>query len=188
MDLIINKLKKYSSSIISLFLIIFLLFQLIGYIVFFKIQQYNIHTEMKQKIGTLIKHQDDIILLKIPITIEKNNYAVFQRMQEWEFRYFGYMFDVVSKEIHNDTTWYYCIYDKKETQLLKDLERILKQKNSETKLIKNRIFNLFSVIFCFNKQNFDYKDLVINYELIAYEFSIITWISIPLTHPPRFYI
>lgn len=157
-----------------------------GHVINFKIQQYHIHNEMKNKIENAISEsREDLILLKIPATIEKNNSLVFQRMHEWEFRYYGYMFDIVKKEIHNDTTWYYCIYDKEETQLMVNLDKLLRQKKSSLKFIQINTHNIFNIIICSIKLDCIYKNIIVMYELTAYNFSIITWIDEPPTHPPK---
>jgi len=181
-----NKIEKHLPTVISFFLILLLLLQPFGHMITFKMQQYHIHNEMKQKIDNVVsKNREDLILLKIPETIERNNFAVFQRMHEWEFRYYGYMFDIVKKEIHNDTTWYYCIYDKQETQLLANLDTLLRKKNSVLKFIKIKTQNILNIIFFSNKVDINFKNIIVIYELTSYNFSIITWINTPLTHPPN---
>lgn len=79
---------------------------------------------MKKRISVSMTSRG-LYLLKIPLSIEHDPGETFVRTEAWEFRYCGRMYDIVRQETHADTTWYYCVFDKQETELAARLTRHL---------------------------------------------------------------
>lgn len=69
-----------------------------------------------------ITSKDDLVLLKFTEQ-EKSDLLNWKHEKEFEFR--GGMYDIVSAELHCDTTYYYCWPDHQETSLNKKLDEWL---------------------------------------------------------------
>lgn len=68
---------------------------------------------------------DELVLLKIPVSLEEHPTKDFKRIHAKEFQYKGNMYDVVKQKSKGDTTWYWCIWDKRETALLANLDKLV---------------------------------------------------------------
>lgn len=91
----------------------------------FSLQLSAARHEVKQLIKAGVPEEDQV-LLKIPLSLEQTPNSTFVRKHSREFRYKGEMYDILSKELHGDTTWYTCIHDVKESELFKDLDNKVK--------------------------------------------------------------
>jgi hypothetical protein len=121
---IFEPLKRTSSI---LFLLIFS-FNLVSFFFIFKVQQSLVRHEIKQFIKQGVPENE---LTLITVTSENENQLEWQRNNE--FRYKGIMYDIVKKEIVNETTKiFYCVTDTQETKLFVNLEEQVK-KNMDTK-------------------------------------------------------
>ena len=87
----------------------------------FKFRQYHIRKEIKHHIISGVS-ANELVLLKIPVSLEENPTDDFKHMHAREFRYKGIMYDVVKQENRQDTTLYWCIRDKQETALFAGLD------------------------------------------------------------------
>lgn len=79
---------------------------------------------------------------------------------EWEhdheFEYLGEMYDVVKKETHTDTLFFYCWWDKKETKLNKKLEHLsalVFQHNPDKQKNEQRILQYYKSLFVHSRRN-----------------------------------
>src|SRR5512145_2319928 len=97
----------------SISLLFVLIFQGAGHFFVFKIQQHEIRREMKRRIKAGVP-ETELVLFKI---LDQKPDPAFQRVDAHEFRFDGKMYDIVRRESHGDTTWYYCLSDELETQL-----------------------------------------------------------------------
>ncbi|HMI02678.1 MAG TPA: hypothetical protein VK541_09365 [Pedobacter sp.] len=88
----------------------------------FKIRQITIHKTIQDLRETGVS-KDQLVLLKIPLTIQKEN-KIFDRTEENEFKYNGNMYDIIRSEKHQNSTWFWCIWDVNETALEKNLREI----------------------------------------------------------------
>lgn len=61
--------------------------------------------------------EDELTLFTFSKDDLKNGTAKIQWMEENEFRFNDEMYDVVAKEINDDSVYYYCIYDENESRL-----------------------------------------------------------------------
>ncbi len=106
--------------VIPAILLTIILFQTGGYHLVFKIWQLKIQKEMKWNILRGVPN-DHLVLLKVPLTVQQSPGSDFTFIHANEFRYKDEMYDVVRKEMHHDTAWFYCIRDGKETFVLREL-------------------------------------------------------------------
>ncbi len=94
-----------------------------GYYVVFKCNQYLIKKEMFTRIREGIFHPS-IVLLKIS---HPENEVQFHRLDKNEFAFRGKLYDIVVEHKSGDTTFFYCLHDKKEESLLADFTLFLRR-------------------------------------------------------------
>lgn len=174
-------------SAISILLLLLMLFQTAGHLFIFKIQQYEIRREIKQRLKAGVP-ETELVLLKILKTLEKKSNPAFQRIHEREFRYDGNMYDIIRQETHGDTTWYYCLSDEKETQLFANLDELVKQDmagNPQHRRQADELLRILSVLY--------YGQKIESFSIFSHEqktatfffFSLKTWDFTPSTPPPE---
>lgn len=112
----------------AFFLVIFSL-PVTGTYFLFKIRQSTIHKNIRKYMEDGLD-ESQLVLLKIPLS-EELNPGLFERTEENEFKFKGNMFDVVKSERHQDTTWYWCVWDKDETALEKAFEEEKRRTSSQ---------------------------------------------------------
>lgn len=151
-------------------------FNLVGYLVVFKVQQYQIRREIIHNIERGIPESQ---LTCITVNQENKNKIIWKHKKE--FRYQGEMYDVVKVEkLDEETTVYYCINDSQETHLFAKLDKHLKktgknknQQNFPLKIVfkilpkpDSRFGNLIDTVSEVNqKSNFKYAEFYTSPEL-----------------------
>lgn len=100
-----------------------------------KVKQQHVRQEMREHIEAGIE-EDQLVLLKIPRALEENPGTQFKRMHAREFRYKGNMYDVVRQETRGDTTWYWCVWDEEETEIVAQLDRLASETADKAKTPK----------------------------------------------------
>lgn len=174
-------------KLIAMALLLLLLLQLAGYFLIFTVQRFEIHHVIKQQLKAGIP-EAELVLLKIPRSLEEKPNPLFQRLHDREFRYSGVMYDIVRREAHEDTTWYYCLSDEKETQLFANLDEFVKREVSQPAKQQSRLaklLNFFGGGFV-HAANQSFSAYAAE-EMVAsnYFFKLKTWIDAPLTPPPE---
>lgn len=169
-------------KIIILILLLPFLYGAIGYLPSFLISQYRIRKEFKQKIKSHIIPEELII-----ISIPKGNSKLINWKNGHEFLYQGKLYDIVKKEERKTTTKYYCINDLQEEKLFSNLDKYIKEQQTEKdssksnkakNQIKDYIYpNISSILFIYNKP----------YSIMTYQFDYISYNQPPLCPPPDFY-
>ncbi len=127
---------------ICIFLLFIFAFNIVGVLVVFKVRQLIIRHEIKQniKIGVSL---DKLHI----ITVSKANHSELIWESDDEFRYKGDMYDIVKKEILNDSTIiYHCINDKQETELFANLDELVKKNMGKDNPVKHAAEKLFKVL------------------------------------------
>lgn len=168
-------------------LLLLLLFHPGGYFLIFKIQQYQVRREIKQRIKAGVPEQE-LVLLKIPRNLEEQPSQLFQRIHSGEFRYQGKMYDIVRQQEHGDTTWYYCVSDEKETVLFANLDELVNREsnqNPQRKQQSEELQRLLNTLFIVQYNRPHLVGSPGEGELIDYRFVIQTWINIPPVPPPK---
>ena len=125
-------------------LFVFLLNTMWYYIVF-KCNQCHIKNEMISQIRLGVFHPD-IVLLKI---LRPEQEHQFQRIEKNEFSYCGRLYDIVVERKCGDTTFFYCLHDKKEEMLLADFSILFRHQrhsgsSSKDNPIQALLHNLIS--------------------------------------------
>ncbi len=119
---------------ISVILLFVFLYNISGYYIWFKLEQFNIKSEIRS--GSEVKK---MTLFTVPLNFKS---GIVWIEDNKEFIYHGEMFDVVKMKINNNVKYYYCINDKKEKQLIVDfIKKDKSQKKSENilqKVINNK--------------------------------------------------
>lgn len=173
-----------------LFLLILIL-PFAGTYLLFKHRQYQVKTQIKQKIKEGVS-EDELFLITIPFSLEETSNSVFKRISPKEFKYFGEMYDIVRQASMGDTTYYWCIWDKEGTALFSKLDELfakawgndpIKESNSE------RLISFFKGLFTppLTKINFNYN---VNFfkKIDNYILNFLPDVFIQvLTPPPKFY-
>jgi len=174
-------------SFASISLVCFLLLQSAGSLVIFKLQQFYVRHEIKQKLKTGVP-EDELVLLQIPKTLEEHPNESFQRIHSREFRYKGHMYDIVRSEVRGDTTWYYCIADVKETELFANLDEMIERDmnhNPERKKETQNLQRLINTLFLVDSRQPSWTLPEAAFELLPYQFQLNTWNPIPSSPPPE---
>jgi hypothetical protein len=174
-------------NLAAIALLLFVLLQSAGYLLVFKIQQHAIRHEIKQQIKAGVP-EAELVLLKIPKTLEEKPHPTFQRIHKREFHYDGKMYDIVRQESHGDTTWYYCLADEKETQLFANLDELVKQDmagNPQHRKQIDELLRLMGALYCSLKTESFF--IFSNEQRAAafFFFSLKTWDFSPSTPPPE---
>ncbi len=172
---------------VAISLLFSMLFQAAGHFFIFRIQQHKIRQEIEQQIKAGVS-EAELVLLKIPKTLEEKPHSTFQRIHKREFRYDGKMYDIVRQESHGDTTWYYCLPDEKETQLFANLDELVKQDMAGDPQHRKQIdelLRLLGALYCSHKT--DGFFIFSNEQKAAtfFFFNLTTWDFPPSTPPPE---
>lgn len=154
---------------------------------YFKIREHQLKEIALSKVSK-IDSGDFLVLLKIPFETEQNK-TVFKRFHSREFRYHGLMYDVVKSEVHENQTWYWCIEDEHETELMEKKEayfsNLWQQEAPQNKTASayNQYVNLLYII---NHNNFIFKELddFIKHNIYQKETAYFSLKSNPPTPPP----
>jgi hypothetical protein len=124
------ELKKLTKKLLLLVLFLLFLFKIVGYFPIVKINQYLIYKQIEKQIVKLTPNQ---FLHKITISTENPNSANQIRWEKpnKDFWYNGRLYDIVRVVNTSKSTTYYCIEDKKETNLLLSFEKNSKQTDTQ---------------------------------------------------------
>lgn len=174
-------------AVVSSFLLMLLMFQLVGYFLVFKIRQNEIRQEIKQQILAGIP-DNKLVLLKIHDSLTRQPNQQFRWIHKGEFRYQGQMYDIVRSMFMDGETWFYCIADHKETQLVTNLEKQIKHEMGKRRAGKNQNDNLQRIFSPYTLAQFHpYFTNEFNLREIntPISFSSITWSDTPDLPPPR---
>ena len=70
------------------------------------------------------KTEENLVVVKIPKSLEAKPDKTFKRIHSREFRYLGNMYDVVRQEDRGSETWYWAIHDEEETVLYAKMDEL----------------------------------------------------------------
>ncbi len=163
-------------------LILFLV-NTMGYFIIFRYNQYLIQQEMVSRIRCGANHEKTVIL-KI---LHPERQTQFRRIKKTEFIYFGKLYDVVTERKNGDTSFFYCIQDKKEEDLLADYSLYLRR-NGDSSHKDNSILAL--VYNLISQALIQYPSMTVQEQGIALHFPVFTQIIVPVylvhfTPPPE---
>jgi hypothetical protein len=116
-------------KIFSVVMVALLFYSFMGFYLNFEIAQFRIKEEIKEKIIRNLP-ESELTLVRISTgSKEKINWIEEGR----EFRYHGSMFDVVKIKKGKNTTYYYCYNDVKESTLLANLDKLVKEQTDNSR-------------------------------------------------------
>lgn len=120
--------------IIILLLIVFT-YSFLGAGFVYNIWLFSVKENVEQRVKA--SDHDSRKIIKVPKSWQDNPPNDFKWHEEHEFQYRGQMYDIIRKEVHGDQVWYYCYWDKAETELINNLSEYvsnyLQQKPEEAK-------------------------------------------------------
>lgn len=116
-------------KIFSLVLVFVLFYSIMGFYLNFEIEQFRIKEEVKEKIINNVP-ENELTLIKIS---SGDNEKITWMEDGREFKYEDKMFDVVKIKNENDTTYYYCFNDVRESKLLANLDKLVKEQTDNSK-------------------------------------------------------
>ncbi len=129
-------------SVVATCLLFIFLFNFGGCYVILKVQQYQVRREMIQQIKAGVSDTD---LTPIKVTSENENQLIWEDGEE--FQYKGIMYDVVHTEkVDHKTTIYHCLTDTQETNLLAELQDLIKKNKKNKNNRKNPVKIFFKVL------------------------------------------
>ncbi len=174
-------------QVVSLFLLVIMLFQSVGYFVAFKLRQSEIRREIKLHLLAGIP-DEKLVLLKIPDSLTKLPNSQFRWLHKGEFRFGGQLYDIARSVNHHGETWFYCIADKKETHLMTELDNQVRNEMKKNRTGKNqhdtlqRLLSPF-IMSLFNTEIVSLHDF--NKINTFFAFSSKTWSRQPDLPPPK---
>jgi len=131
---------------------------------------------------------DELIILEIPLALEKKTNNQFKRIHDMEFEYMGQMYDIVRSERVGESTWYEVFPDKKETKLKVFLKQMVKDETQRKgPLPVERLAGQIMSLFYVDSQQLilPNKDALRTQKPTVYRFAIkVFFPSIP-EQPPR---
>jgi len=144
---------------ISFILLVVIVFVSTGYHIYFKYLQNNIRKEIKHEIRKGLDKKD----LSLIIISSKNKKYLTWIEENKEFNYKGAMYDVVKIETKNSKTYYYCINDIKENDLIVNYTRHNRRRSKTIlklrKVLTNKYFpEKYSISIPFSKADVYYSD------------------------------
>ncbi len=148
------------------------LFNTAGYIVTFKILQYQVKKEIKTKIK---QHLNASQLTTITIG-KKQLKSIIWAEKDREFYYCDELYDIIRVIEDSSTVTYYCINDKKEEALFENLDAHIDRyvrtsdsfKNRTEKKLSNQIVKLYFTDSVFFVPDFNYSSVIFYYIHLVY--------------------
>ena len=117
--------------------------------------QYAVKQSVKTKLSAYLPTAA-LSILKIANSSQKQTGSKdFQLIEEGEIRYCGNMYDVAYTELHNDTTYYYCIRDAEEELLFDGLNLAISffiSEDSDTQEKQNNLIKHLQKEYLFQVQ------------------------------------
>ena len=123
-------------KIISIILILIYLPTIGESYLWFLVKKYGIHQEVRQTIREGLKDEDLALIVVSP----GNNQGIFWIEKGKEFFYKWEMYDLVKTKVIDGKTYYYCLNDTKEKQLISNYKKTHESKRNQDKNLK-RILN-----------------------------------------------
>ncbi len=122
-------------NIVSIFIVVVLMCSISGLYIKFRVEQYNIKSEVKEKVKSNIPESE-----LTQIEISQNNFDQIEWIENGkEFRYYGKMYDVVKVKTQGQNKVYYCINDIKEKQLIARFNKNNKDQKNTKKIINQTL-------------------------------------------------
>ena len=102
---------------ISYIILVFFLFNSIGYYLLFEVDKYLVRKEMRL---TIRENRADMIVLRVKNADSNRD---LDRSDKWEIQYKGRLYDVLREVRQGSNTVFICFHDSKEESLFKGLHK-----------------------------------------------------------------
>lgn len=182
-DLVNHRLKK----IYPIILLILFIGPILGYFIYLNIQKQLVRENIKAEILGGIE-LDNLVTFTLDVKEIKSK---FRWIHEHEFEYQGKFYDVVKTEISGSKVIFHCFPDDKESQLQKEIDKLISQalgKNNKDKKNQQELQNLFKLFYThdFHKNQLTRpKDSSIKYSNSIHNY-LMSIAPCPLVPPPQF--
>lgn len=120
---------KTMKKIVPLFLLSLFVYNIVGYTLLFKIEQYQAKEAIEEKIKSTLPEN---LLTVVEVKKNKKNEFQFLDFDEKELIYKGNRYDIVKTISTKDATFYYLLNDKQEQKLVTELEKNVKDNSENT--------------------------------------------------------
>jgi len=169
----------------TIFLLIIIIVPFWGFYLFFKAEIKQVRKQVKRQIIAGMT-KEDLCLLKFS-KIEVNKYLKWKHSKEFEFDH--YMYDIVFADSTNDSIFYWCWKDVRETELANNLDILMlqsMQKQNPQNKKTNKVIEFYKNLFIpANKNQYskitEFRKNLFFYKLIEYS----TFEIIPPDPPPK---
>jgi hypothetical protein len=168
-----SSLRKY----LSLIMMMFFLFNIVGYYLWFSYLKITIQKEVQEEISRGLDEKD-LTLITVP---EGDQSGICWIKPGKEFTYRGEMYDVVKIRTYDKKKFIYCINDTREKKLITDFS-----KNNESVPKARKILSSFQYIYFPGQSNWFHIMEPFNNDYCMRSFptiSAVREVSIP---PPKF--
>lgn len=170
---------------LAVFLIILLTVGSVSHIIYFKVQQYCIKKEIKQRLKKGVPKNELHTFNFTNAEIKNTNELEF--INDHEFRYKGKMYDIVYQETLNDTIIFQCVSDEQETILFTQLDKLVQQQSKSNQEKNRQLFKLLNFHFTPTDYiDFSIHTLIHSKQLSQYNYSVKTWCTKIELPPPQF--
>ncbi len=179
-----NNQFKILKKIFPLTFLIIFLFNVAGYFIAFKVEQFQIKSEIESEIKSGINTE-----YLTTITINKTDLATIQWTEFGkEMRYYDELYDVVRFSETANTITYYCINDSKEDSLFAILDNHINTHiaTNNSQKSSNKMNNHVIKLYFLNKQQFAIEASESSTNLLPFNLIFITTILEKNTLPPEF--
>lgn len=169
---------------LTVFLLSSLIFPLTGSIIYFKFQSSKIKRAVKHQIIEGIDKSELVLL-----SFSEQERVKLNWKHSKEFEYKNEMYDIVYTEYSNDTTHYWCWWDFKETELNKQLNKVVLHilgQNPGRKNEIDRVFLFYKTLFISIENQLNPITLVSIIKIMIDDFSINSLSYPPKIPPPKF--
>jgi hypothetical protein len=146
-------------------------------------KQHEARKEIRKEIRSRIS-KEYLTRICIPVS---NKTAIRWIKENKEFVYNQDLYDIVSIEVKNDAVVYYCINDLKEKQIIKDFEKISKNKVNAPSSKTQLNINLLLILFFQSPEN-SYSDVPKEFRFPELFHFYISAIKDILSPPPEYSI
>jgi hypothetical protein len=170
----ISGLRKYLSVIVLMFFI----FNIVGYYLWFSYVKNNIQKEVRQEIRRGLAEKD-LTLITVPIG-DESGIRWIKPGKEFTFR--GEMYDVVKIKILKDKKIYSCINDTKEKKLIADFA-----KNNESSSKTKRLLGHFHYTYIIQPDNLFHIIESSNHDYCIKSFELESAVKEVTLPPPKFF-
>lgn len=171
-------------QLLGLILLLCMAAPFLGTFTWLKYQKIKVRKELKKQLIAGVD-KNELVLLKF--TLEESR-TDLRWEHDKEFEYNNQMYDVVEKEIRNDTVYYWCWWDYEETGLNRKLQNLITDAlggDLERKKKQDHTLNFYKSLFFtqISNQNFlpPTKEIASN---SFYSFSDISYFLSPPVPPP----